>query len=204
MRFEWQSLTRNENNGRISREVCQQLLEQLNHSGVAEILEIVQDQYPWLISPFTSQRYLHHRQGIRKGSATLKPLLRGFRQVKSNGKQGKETGWRIILRIKCNPTHFIGNHLCATQSAYHSVRFAIAAGGFQKKNATGCQCFRNPDVELRAIQRVRRNRGNMNPVSEQLPDELTPLETTVGRLEFIIGCKAIIEWFHALPHLTPA
>jgi hypothetical protein len=44
----------------------------------------------------------------------------------------------------------------------------------------------------------------VNPLSEQIPDQLASLKTTIRRLKFIVGCTAIIEWFHALPHLTPA
>jgi hypothetical protein len=44
----------------------------------------------------------------------------------------------------------------------------------------------------------------MNPLPEQIPDQFASLETTIRRLKFIVGRTAIIEWFHALPHLTPA
>ena len=78
--------------------------------------------------------------------------------------------------------------------------FAIATGGLDKECTAGGKRAQNTLIQRRARQRIGRQIRHLHPLLQQIPDQLAPLETVVGRLEFVVGGPAFIEWFHALPH----
>lgn len=109
----------------------------------------------------------------------LIPLPRRLGQIQSDGEQRQKARWCVVLGIQRNPAGLIARYTGTTKGAGHRLGFAITTRRLNKQNTAGAQSSDNPGVERRPCQGVRRNDGNLHPLSEQVPDQFTSLKATV-------------------------